>query len=1301
MSPLNGTEVRSLDSYRVDPLTESWRWQRIKGLDGQALEIVAMTPDGRLGAIYSPNELHFYDGRTWQQEALPEDIEDQFISAFFISSRAHYCVVTTGAIYLFDGSAWIKVADEGLHRRVRDNIAETSDGILWIGLRSGLARLDPATAECEITPWRSAVMSVCEGPNKQSLWISTLPRGEVWECPLVEGNLAPVGDWILKKPGMQHEILAASLMRASDGRIWQINNHHNLPASFYDPETGEWESVNLSRIGGDNFDFSILETPDGAIWISSRGSLHILKNEEWKVYHSPEYPLPGARSTMVQDTSGAVSIIEEGGMNVRIDYGQTSGYSFNGLHFQDQTLEGDQLFISINNDVVQLSQESRNGIFHTSDETGVSHPGTLLVHPSGDWILAGSDQREAVISVYNGQKWEVYRFPEVALSFAHLAALKQPNGDIWLGCAQMEEEFPDYQGGIVVISRQKDGTYVSKHLQSPPFQFRNWSLVRGNGESVYSSENGIFQNTRSGAAPVELPDELRQKWIDQIAVDAAGDLWCAVWSQGIYRFSNGEWKQFTEADGLESSLTSFVITLNGTDPVATTREGHFRFDGQLWAPFMGIVEGLHRGSGRVVQGKDGSIWINRTHVDWYYRGQRTEPYAEDKKRGFRTVQYVPDNQAPDTLWITPPSELQRNTSLQFSWKGVDAWSRTPANKLQFSHRVDGGDWSPFTASTEVTLNELKGGKHVIEVVSRDSDFNVDPTPLRAEFTVVLPLWQQAWFVASLVAGILFLISVVVFFIRQRVKHMLEIEQVKMRVFTHLSHEIKTPLSLILGPVERLQNEISDSRHQHFLSLIKSNSQRLLFLINQLLDFRKFQLNRLEFKPQEGDFVPFIRSCLAVFDGWALEKKHTLKLETNLTGLVFAFDQELFHKIIDNVVNNSVKYTPRGGRITVRVAEVETPDGPPMGQIEVEDDGPGISTSEQEAIFEPFYRSADMDETEEGSGIGLAFVKEIVTAIHGTVSVISPVNPHDKERPGSCFQISFPLPGRKKTQDALNTQPVSSSDHVAPAVTAEQDQSVILLIEDNHDLREFIGGELRGAFQIEMATNGDEGFAKAQELIPDIVISDIVMPGKDGFETCRVLKKDPHTSHIPVILLTALRSEEHRLKAFNSGADDFITKPVSPEILRLKIRNLLSTQKRSRERVREQFVDDHRLAGLSGEDKVFVEKTETLVEEHMSEEQFDVNTLAEKMGFSRSAFYRKFSNLTDLSPAAFIRTKRLRRAALWLAEGGKPVSEIAYDVGFSDAGYFSRVFKDEYKCSPSAFARKKGGIDSQEEETARN
>jgi signal transduction histidine kinase/DNA-binding response OmpR family regulator/streptogramin lyase len=1284
---------KPVQSYRSDPLAETWRWQRVEDLEGNDLTMIKIDPDGHLGIINGSNRLVTYDGLQLRTITPPEGLVQGQVNAFGISSTGVHCLVTPTAIFLHDHGEWTKLADVGKRGRNYDAVVETADGILWVGLSDGIARIDPETKTCNITPSSKRILSICEGPDRDSLWISTGRFGAVWECPLVDGRLVPEEDWIQRFGGWERDVLINSLLRSSDGRIWYVNNNHNLPASYFEPATGTWESVNLSRLGGDNFDFSIIESDDGAIWISSRGSLHVLRNSNWQVYHSPEYPIPGARSSIFKDPDGYIYLAEESGMNVRIDYAQQQGQVFNDILFQAETASGDRLFISVDNEVVHFPEGSGMAILHGPAETGINAPGSLIVHSNGDWILAGSHERQAAVSIWDGSRWTPRYYPDFSASFGHLSLMEHSSGDVWLGCAQLEAEFPQFEGGIIVLRPEGKGAYTGQHLRPPDFNFRNWSLNEGPDGEVYSSGNGLFTNTLQGAQALNLPEPMLYKWLDEASVDDEGRLWVALWSHGVFVLENDQWRQFTSEDGLESPLVSYITNLDGNATVATTREGHYRFDGSRWAPYMGLHDGLHRGSGRLLQARDGSIWINHTHVDWYYRGLRSEAYAEDKKRGFRTVQYVPDTNPPETFWSEVPPELTRAVNMHFSWSGKDAWSRSRTDDLHYAYRVDDGDWSPFLPITEVRLENLKGGAHSIEIRARDTDFNVDPTPLRAEFTVIIPVWQQGWFIASLVAVVILLVVMVILFIRQRVKHLIEIEQVKMRFFTHLSHEIKTPLSLIMGPVERLQNEVSNSRHQHYLSLIKSNSQRLLFLINQLLDFRKFQLEKLEFKPEEGDFIPYVRSCLAVFEGWAQEKGQEMVFETDREHLVFQFDQEMFHKIIDNLVNNAVKYTQPGGRVRLRVSVEELPEGR-FGRIEVEDDGPGIRKSEQESIFEPFYRSGDHDEFEEGAGIGLAFVKELVELLDGSITVESPIHPDRSASPGSRFSVRIPLPGYAAAhRPPAAPAPVAETAPSGSGSEAMEHEEIVLLIEDNHDLRQFIGGELEESFRIVTAENGMDGIARAKELIPDLVISDVVMPGMSGFEASRELKLDGHTSHIPVILLTALRSEEHKRQAYESGADDFITKPVSSEILRLKVRNLLATQKRSRERARQQFVDDHRISGLSEADQAFLDRADALVEEHLGMDQFDVSELAEKMGFSRSAFYRKFNSLTDMSPAAFIRTKRLRKAALWLAEGSRTVTEIAYDVGFSDAGYFSRIFKEEFKCSPSEFRKRAEPVES--------
>ena len=294
--------------------------------------------------------------------------------------------------------------------------------------------------------------------------------------------------------------------------------------------SGRWETVNLAGLGGDNFDFSILESRDGAIWISSRGSLHVLKNGQWEVYHSPEYPIPGARSTVFEDSRGYVYLAEASGMNVRIDYSLQQGLSFNNLHYQAETAAGDILFISIDDEIVRLRPDALLAEIHRPEETGINAPEALIVHSNGDWILAGSHEGEAAVSIWNGSSWTPYYFPETSPSFGHLSLMEHSSGDIWVGCAQLEEEFPQYEGGIVVLQPADTGVYSIRKLTPPDFYFRNWSLNEAPEGQVVTSGSALVTNTMSGSQAIEVPDSLLYKWIDQVAVDEEGSLWVALWS---------------------------------------------------------------------------------------------------------------------------------------------------------------------------------------------------------------------------------------------------------------------------------------------------------------------------------------------------------------------------------------------------------------------------------------------------------------------------------------------------------------------------------------------------------------------------------------------------------------------------------------------------------------------------------------------------------------------------------------------------------------------------------------------------
>ena len=1257
--------------YREDSLSDRWRWHRVERLDGIKTGLVQVASQDLVYFAVGSNGLISFDGITSTEIATPDDPLFDSITGLFISSQGELFVSARKATFRLSNGRWRRVFSVGRAVRAGRVFVEGNDGTVWGALDEGILRIDPA-GDAELRRFPERLLSLCLGPSDRSLWMTTY-QGAVWEWPIEGDKLSSASPPRSLRAGTDHDVASASLLRGRDGRIWSINSDLRMPVSVFKPHSGIWEQVNLSGLGGDKRNFAISEGQDGGIWISSRGALHVLQGDEWQIFRSPDYTVPGTLFHIAHLPDQSVLLADTGGSVLHIDCGRQSGRSFAGLHYQASTAEGHDLFISAANQIILRSAE-REVRRDEPEETGVDAPMAARVLRDGRWLVAGSSQGAAVVAVGNGKDWRQYPLPSFALSISHQGVLERANGDIWLGCAQEPREYSGIAGGLAILRASPDGNFTVELRHPPEVPFRNWSLREGPKGDVVVSGMGLGSIDDQGYRALPAPAILQNRWIDQIAFDRDGRIWVAAWSDGVFRHSAQGWGTSPISSRVFEYPASFILQLRNGGMVLATPKGFFRYDSDRWAPWLASSEGLYRGSGEMIEGQQQAVWVNRTHVDWYYRGLRPEPYPSEKLVGFRTTEWKQDSTPPNTRWSLPPPEETEATVLRFAWEGVDVWSKTPRQLLEYSYRIDNGSWSPFSSALDATVTGLSNGLHVVEVRARDSDLNVDPTPARAVVAIVLPLWRQSWFI-GLVVGVIGLFgAMVVFVIRQRIRHVLEIERVKQRFFTNISHEIKTPLSLILGPLEELQTHIHEPRQRQYLSLIKVNSERLLVLVNQLLDFRKLQLGKLVSNLELSDFISFVRQCTGYFESSAKENGVTLSVESPLSALVFRFDHELFHKVVSNLVSNAVKFSPANGAIRVRI--VRRPDRVNEGMLEVIDQGPGIPLEEQQKIFELFYRSANQAGHTEGSGVGLALVKELMEAMGGRIEVESPV----EDGRGTCFRAVFPLVGEESEKSA----PLPVVPPVEGGSSTEKE--IVLVIEDNAALRQFLTDALGTQFRVHGAADVTTGLNEARELIPDLIVSDVMLGEGDGFAVCQQLKRDPHTSHIPVILLTVLRSDAHRQKAFESGADDFITKPVSPRLLQLKIQNLLATQRRNRERIQQQFCEDRRLSGLSGADQAFIDQVNAIIDERMADEQFEVNALARKLGFSRSAFYRKFTSLTDVSPAAFIKTRRLRQAAQWLAEGSKNVTEAAFAAGFSDSGYFSRVFKEEFKCLPSAFSK---------------
>ena len=600
--------------------------------------------------------------------------------------------------------------------------------------------------------------------------------------------------------------------------------------------------------------------------------------------------------------------------------------------------------------------------------------------------------------------------------------------------------------------------------------------------------------------------------------------------------------------------------------------------------------------------------------------------------------------------------------------------------------------------------------------------------------------------------IIILVAVYILFTIYRLKHEVSVEQqisdIKLRFFTNISHELRTPLTLIAGPVEQvLKNDKlpADAREQ--LVVVERNTSRMLRLVNQILDFRKIQNKKMKMQVQRVDVVPFVRKVMDNFEAVAEEHRIDFLFETEKEHLYLWVDADKLEKNVFNLLSNAFKYTPNGKMITIFIREDEE-----VVSIGVQDQGIGIAENKKKSLFVRFENLVDKNLFNQAStGIGLSLVKELVEMHQATISVDSRLGE------GSCFKVDF-LKGKghygKEVEfiledtgapmemgqvvDLANSsiqseRLVADAEEVGTASSVEEEQEteegnakeLMLLVEDNQELRVFLRSIFASNYRVVEAADGMEGWSKALKYVPDIIISDVMMPEKDGIEMTRELRADMTTSHIPIILLTAKTTIESKLEGLEYGADDYITKPFSATYLQARVENLLSQRKKLQSFYRENLLNipvadsNGSLSGvsttsetvvggtseaqkndvdgqvsevpvMSPNDRKFMDKLVELMEKNMDNGELVVDDLVSELAVSRSVFFKKLKTLTGLAPIEFIKEMRMKRAVQLIETGEFNMTQISYMVGINDPRYFSKCFKAQVGMTPTEYRDKKQG-----------
>lgn len=600
----------------------------------------------------------------------------------------------------------------------------------------------------------------------------------------------------------------------------------------------------------------------------------------------------------------------------------------------------------------------------------------------------------------------------------------------------------------------------------------------------------------------------------------------------------------------------------------------------------------------------------------------------------------------------------------------------------------------------VTYTNLTPGKYTLRVKAANSDGFWSEESTALQIRIKPPFWLSAGayiFYAFLLISILLLARYMIIKNEQQKFKMKQIEleaqrkhemdEMKLRFFTNVSHELRTPLTLIISPLENMMKSIADDHQKHQLSLIHKNAIRLLNMVNQLLDFRKSDVNEHSLNLSYGDIISFLKNSFTYFTEYAEKKNIRLTFFSSVDELRMVFDEDKMRKIMMNLLSNAIKFTEKNGTVDVLVKLLPKNGETDPEQIEIRiiDTGIGIKDDEKKRIFERFYQGKTKNEDFPGSGIGLHIVKEFVSICKGTIHV------YDNAPKGSMFILQFPVDRLKyivsQSEVTKEEQIENPGDVVSNGENDEapgRNETRILLVDDNDDFRYFMKDTLKKEFSLLEASNGKEAWEKILESSPDIIISDVMMPEMDGYELCEKVKNDVRTSHIPLILLTAHTAQEQELRGLETGADDYITKPFNFDILLLRINKILELRSYRQNRFKNQIEIEPAEITITPLDEKLIKNAIKLVEDNIDDSEFSVERLSKDLGISRVHLYKKMMSVTGKSPIEFIRIIRLKRAAQLLRESQLNISEIAYQVGFNNPKSFSKYFKEEFDVLPSQY-----------------